>query len=402
MGDPEAKGPEPGASPAARPYRWAVLGAYMGTSIVAQMLWLTFSSLPSCSNAVFCPSTANLALLSATFPLAYIVISLPVGHLVDARGFRVSVLVGAGLLAVSGVLRPFAPSFPVLLLFQGIGALGQPFVLNSLSKLVRTWFPEKEVATATGIGTLSIFLGLALGFGLPPVLAQLLGVKGTLEVLGGVAAGALVLFVLVAREHPLYRPPVEAPSWKEMGRMLKVRDVALLCALFFVGIGIFNSVATLIQPMLGAQGVGAADAGLLGAVLIVGGILGAVVLSVVADRYRTLRRPLLLALAGSALLWAVLGVVRGLLPEALGLLVLGFLFLATLPLGLELSVRVAGRAREGAANAIVWEFAQIGGLLFIFVFEGIGESSWGWSSLFFVSAGLTLSMLALGAAMREP
>ncbi|MDE1821514.1 MAG: MFS transporter [Euryarchaeota archaeon] len=371
----------------------------MGPSIVAQMLWLTFSALPACGPAVFCQGTNNITWLSLTFPAAYIVISLPVGYLVDARGFRVSVLVGAALLALSGALRPFAPTFPLLLATQAVGALGQPFILNALSKLVRGWFPETEVATATGLGTLSIYLGLALGFGLPPVLAPALGVRSMLELYAGIAVLSFAVFFLVGAERKERPISDRSPTMREMLGSLGIRNIAVLCALFFVGIGIFNSLATYVVPVLGSRGVSASDAGLAGAVLIVGGILGALVMSVIADRYRTLRRPLLLSLLFSVPLWAFLGLVRGTLLEAAGLFVLGFFFMSTLPLGLELSVRSVGPSSEGAANAMVWEFSQIGGTVVVLGFLGFG-SAYGWGSTFWLAAGFSALMLGLGALLR--
>ena len=126
--------------------------------------------------------------------------------------------------------------------------------------------------------------------------------------------------------------------------------------------------------------------------------------TVLADRYRTLIRPLWLSLVAATLLWAVLGVVKGTLPEALGLLVLGFFFMATLPLALDLSARSVPRSAEGAANAVVWEFSQIGGFALIFVFSGLGGAPVAstWTLTFFLASGLCAVMLVLGLLLRPP
>lgn len=373
-------------------YRWVVLAAFMATSVVAQMLWITFSSLPPCSTAVLCPTTDNITYLTAIYPIVFVVISIPTGYLIDARGFRLPVLIGALCLAVSGILRPFSPSFAVLLAIQGVGAVGQPFILNSISKLVRAWFPAEEVATATGLGTLSIFVGLALGFGLTPVLASQIGAKAMLEVFGVVSVLAFAFFAAAAREPGGAFTPEKPPTFREIFGMLKVRNIALLSVLFFVGIGIFNSFATYLQPMLGARSVSASDAGLLGGVMIVGGIVGALVISVIADKYKTLRKPILGCLGLAVTLWALVGIGYGTLIESLVLLALGFFFMASLPLGLELSARSVSPSSEGAANAVVWEFSQIGGSVLIFVFDGVGLA-YGWGLTFYLAAALAAVML---------
>ena len=395
--------------PPASPRRWAVLGAFMATSVVAQMLWITFSSpLPSCDVAVFCPSPSNAVLfvnvMAATYPLAFVVVSLPVGYFVDSRGFRKAVLVGSGLLAVSGLLRPFSPNFVALLVFQGVGAVGQPFILNSISKMVRTWFPESEVATATGLGTLSIYIGLAIGLGATQAVDGALGVRNMLLVYGAVAALAFVLFIVFGHERKAGSSPEETPSFREVVGILRVRNIAILSALFFVGIGIFNAFASDLQWMLPARGIPSGLVNPLGGLLIFGGIFGALTMTVLADRYRTLIRPLWLSLIAATLLWAVLGVVKGTLPEALGLLVLGFFFMATLPLALDLSARSVPRSAEGAANAVVWEFSQIGGFALIFVFSDLGGAPGAstWTLTFFLASGLCAVMLVLGLLLRPP
>ncbi len=378
-------------------YRWVVLSAFMGPSIVAQMLWITFAALPTCSTAVLCPTGANETWLTAIYPFVFFVISIPVGYLVDLRGFRSPVIVGAALLAASGLLRPFAPTFPLLLAVQGVGAVGQPFILNSISKLVRGWFPASEVATATGVGTLSIFIGIALGLGLTPVLAEGWGIPAMFELYGVIALLAFLLFAAVARDPPGARPREAPPTLRAIVGMLRVRNIVLLSALFFAGIGIFNSFATYVEPMLEARSVPLDLAGILGGGMILGGIVGAVVLSVVSDRYHTLRTPLLAALGVSAILWALLGIVSGTVPELLVLIAVGFCFMATLPLGLELAARSVPPSSEGAANALVWEFSQIGGTVLIFVFEGVGQG-FGWTPTFFLAAVMVAVMLVLGLA----
>jgi fucose permease len=77
-------------------------------------------------------------LLSMVFPLPYISISIPSGILTDSKGYRVSVGIGVIFMAIFSVLRIFSHDFTTLLLFQACIAIGQPFVMDSVSKLVAT------------------------------------------------------------------------------------------------------------------------------------------------------------------------------------------------------------------------------------------------------------------------
>ncbi|HYM38652.1 MAG TPA: MFS transporter [Thermoplasmata archaeon] len=380
-------------------YRWVVLAAYMLTGIVSQLLWISFAPVDSVAAGVYGVSRDTIGLLSLVYLLVYVLVSIPVGYVIDASGFRRAILIGSALLALSGVARALATGFALVLAFQALGAFGQPFILNSISKLVRGWFPEKEAALATGVGTLSILLGLAFGLGLTPTLVDAVGFSGTLLLYGGISVAAFLLFYALGRESTKPAAAEERVTASRILEVLKDRNILLLSVLFFLGLGLFNAVATWIEPMVEARGLDLSLAGPMAGLMILGGIVGAVVIPGLADRYHTLRRPLLASLAVSAVLWSLLGILSGLVPIAATFLVLGFFFVAALPLGLELSARSLGGKAVGTANAVVWEFSQAGGIVFIVGFQALA-SLFGWGSLFFLSSGLVVVGLAVSALLR--
>ena len=385
------------APPAA--YRWVVLGAYMLTGIVSQLLWITFAPVDSIAAGVYGVSRDTIGLLSLVYLVVYVFVSIPVGYVIDASGFRRAILIGSALLAVSGVARALTASFALVLALQAVGACGQPFILNSISKLVRGWFPQNEAALATGVGTLSILLGLAFGLGLTPALVYAMGFSGAMLLYAVVSVTAFVLFYAFGKEStraPVVEERVTAPKILEV---LRDRNILLLSALFFLGLGLFNAVATWIEPMVEARGLDLSLAGPVAGLMILGGIAGSIVIPGLADRYRTLKRPLLASLAVSAVLWSLLGILSGLFPIAATFLALGFFFVAALPLGLEFSARSLGGRAVGTANAVVWEFSQVGGIVFIVGFQSLANPL-GWGSLFFLSSGLVLVGLAVAVFLR--
>ncbi len=380
-------------------YRWVVLGAYMLTGIVSQLLWITFAPVDSVAARIYGVSKDTIGLLSLVYLVVYVFVSIPVGYVIDASGFRRAILIGAALLAVSGIARALTTSFALVLAFQAVGACGQPFILNSISKLVRGWFPENEAALATGVGTLSILLGLAFGLGLTPTVVDAVGFSGAMLLYGGISVAAFVLFYALGRESTKGPAAEERVTGSQILKVLKDRNILLLSVLFFLGLGLFNAVATWIERMVEARGLDLSLAGPMAGLMLLGGIVGSVAIPSVADRYRTLKRPLLIALAISAVLWGLLGLLSGLVPIAATFLILGFFFVAALPLGLELSARSLGGKAVGTANAVVWEFSQAGGIVFIVGFQIVAGFT-GWGSLFFLSAGLILVGLAVAAFLR--
>ena len=63
------------------------------------------------------------------------------------------------------------------------------------------------------------------------------------------------------------------PAFEGLRHILKQRDMILLIVLFFIGLGIFNAITTWIEQMIAPRGFTIVQAGTLGAVLMVGGII---------------------------------------------------------------------------------------------------------------------------------
>lgn len=89
-------------------------------------------------------------------------------------------------------------------------------------------------------------------------------------------------------------------------------------------------------------------------------------------------------------------------PTLVGLVLfpLGFFFMATLPLGLELSAESVAKKYIGAANSILYEFSQIGALLIIILFES-AAGLYSWSAALIISAVLVLAATVLSLLLKE-
>src|SRR3954466_13546125 len=144
------------------PRRWLVLGCYALVVGMSQLLWLNFAPLLSMIQARYGVSELEAASLLLVFPLLYVVFSLPAGTLTDARGYRFTAGIGAAAMVAFASLRIFDSSFWVLFSAEVGLAVAQPFVLNPISKIVADWFSEEQGAIATGLGTMGMFLGMAV------------------------------------------------------------------------------------------------------------------------------------------------------------------------------------------------------------------------------------------------
>lgn len=142
-------------------YRWVVLALFMLMVAVNQLLWITFAPITVDAASFFKVSDLMIGMLSMSFMIVYIVVSIPASWMIDTYGIKTGAGIGALLTGAFGLMRGWAGADFNLVLMAQIGiAIGQPFLLNSITKLSARWFPLEERATAAGLGTLSIYIGI--------------------------------------------------------------------------------------------------------------------------------------------------------------------------------------------------------------------------------------------------
>ncbi|MGA2762310.1 MAG: MFS transporter [Spirochaetia bacterium] len=388
-------------------YRWLILAAFMLITGINQALWITFAPITSEAMKFYSTSDLAIGLLSLCFMAIYILIFLPSAWLIDTWGIRASVSLGAVLTAVFALTRGiFASNFTLMFISQAGIAVGQPLVLGATTKLAGRWFPADERATATGLGTLSIYLGVLLSLIVTPILTAAYGMKGML-VIGGVAAVvAALFFIVVAREKPptpVGRPEDEVRSLMLDGlrSMIRRRDFLFLLAIFFVGLGMFNGITTWIEEIVGPRGFSTAQAGLAGGLMLIGGIVGAFVLPLVSDSLRRRKPFVILALIG--LIPGLLGVTFAASYWLLlaGSFVFGFFLLSAGPVGFQYGAEMTLPAPEGTSNTLLLVAGQISGIIFIFLMDALKSPSGSMTASLLGLLGLTVVALLLAFFLRE-
>ncbi len=389
-------------------YRWVVLLAFMCVVAINQLLWITFAPITGTAASYYGVSDLSIGLLSMSFMIVYIIISIPASWAIDTYGFRVAVGIGAVLTGVFGLLRGlFAPTYALVLISQIGIALGQPFILNAVTKVAARWFPIQERATASGLGSLAMYLGIVVGMTLTPALTIRSGIAGMLITYGIVSVVAAAIFFGAARERP---PTPPCPPDQEVRSLvldglkqtLRRRDFVLLMVIFFVGLGVFNAVTTWIEDIVRPRGFSISQAGIIGGLMVVGGIVGALVLPALSDRAHRRVPFILLALAG-----ATLGLGGITYATSYGLLLasafaLGFFLLSAGPIGFQYGAEVAYPAPEGTSNGLLLLVGQISGIAFIFGMDSLKSPETGSMTLSLVILiGLMVLGLLLGTRLGE-
>jgi len=390
---------------AAYSYRWVVLLAFVLIAIMTQVLWITFAPITGAAAAFYHTSDLMIGLLSMSFMVVFILIFFPAAYAIDTWGFRTAVGIGAALTAVFGLSRGlFASNFTIVCLSQVGLAVGQPFVIGAITKVAARWFPVEERATASGLGTLALYLGPLIAMFLTPYLALRFGIPSTLLLYGVAAAAAAVLFLLVAREHPPTPAGEDARVLMLEGlkSMLRRRDFIFLMFMFFVGLGAFNSVSTWVENIIRPRGFGVSQAGSLGGVMLAGGIIGAIIVSLLSDKYRRRKPFLVIALAG--LIPGLLGITfaTSYAPLLISGFVFGFFLLSAGPIGFQYAAEITHPAPEAASNTLLLVMGQVSGIIFVLGMDALkAPGSGAMTTSLLVLAGLTVVSAVLAAIIRE-
>jgi MFS family permease len=191
-------------------YRWVVLFFYSLIQAVMQLLWITFAPITGDAAAYYNVTPLQIGLLSMSFMIVFIFVSIPASWAIDTFGIRKSVGLAVVLTGIFALMRGFYGNNYDWVLATMIGiAITQPFVLNSITTIAAKWFPLEERATAAGIGVLFQYIGIMIGMAATPFLTVEYGIPGMLKIYGAVSVIFSISFLIFVRDKPLTPPAVD-------------------------------------------------------------------------------------------------------------------------------------------------------------------------------------------------
>jgi MFS family permease len=374
-------------------YRWVVLGAFMFLNLTIQMLWIAYAPITGPAAKFYHVTDLQIGFLAMVFMLVFIPLSIPVAWVIDTFGFHKAVSIGAVLMGCLGILRGLAGADYTLVLLCTIGiGIAQPFLLNAWTKVPANWFSIKERATAVGLITLASLMGVAVSMVLTPALMD-----GGMEIpaiqllYGGLAAVSSILFIILAREKP---PTVPCPPGMEtralmldgLKHALTVKSFWLYLFVMFVGMGIFNGITTWVENIIRPRGFTPEDAGTLGALMLVGGILGAVVIPPFSDRQHK-RTPYLLLGVVLAIPW-LFGLTFAtsawlLFLSAFGV---GFFLVSLSPIGMQYAAEITQPTPEGTSNGLI-QLAGQASVVFVYIMEALKNPDGSFTPALMIAVG---------------
>jgi MFS family permease len=388
-------------------YRWVVLGVFMFINLTIQMLWIAYAPITGPAAQFYGVSDLEIGLLAMTFMIAFIPLSIPVSWAIDTYGFRKAVSVGAILMGVFGIVRGLAGDNYTLVLISTIGiAIAQPFLLNAWTKVPAQWCSIEERATAVGLVTLANLVGTALGMVLTPILIESISIPTVQLIYGGIAAFSAVLFVALARERPPTPPcppglEVRALMLDGLKHAFRVKDFLLYLAVIFIGLGLFNGINTWIENIIRPRGFTPTDAGTLGAVMLVGGLFGAVIIPPFSDKQHKRKKFLLLGIVLS-----IPGLIGLTFATEFWLLLvsafaLGFFLISTSPIGMQYAAEITQPTPEGTSNGLIQLFGQAS-VIFVYIMEALKSGDGSFTPALLLAVGLLIVSAVIITQLHDP
>ncbi len=362
-------------------YRWVILVLFALINAVVQIHWVTFAPITIETAEFYNVSAMQVGLFAMSYMIVFIFMCVPASYVIDTYGIRIGVGAGALLTGIFGLVKGiFADSFMLVMLAQFGLAFAQPFILNAVTAIGARWFPVQERATAAGLAALSQYLGIIVAMVLTPYLVQNRSMEYMLMTYGVLSVVSAIFFLIFIREQPPLPPSHETEGERisvlaGIGHIFRQRDMLILLVLFFVGLGMFNAVTSWIEQILAPKGLDCEQAGMVGALMMVGGVLGAIILPLMSDHFRRRKAFMIVAMAG-----ALPGLVGLIVADTYTVLllagfVLGFFVMAAGPIGFQYGAEISYPAPESTSQGLILWVGQISGIIFMWGMDRFRDSA---------------------------
>ena len=358
-------------------YRWVVLGVFMFVNITVQILWITYAPISGAAAEFYGVSDQQIGFLAMAFMIVYIPLAIPVSWVIDTYGYKKSVGIGALILGVFGLLRGFfaAEDYSIVLITTIGIAVSQPFFLNAYTTVAAKWFSINERAMVSGLATVATFIGIAVGMVATPPLILEYGIPSTQMIYGVITAISSVVFIVFTKESPPTPPcPPEleerALMLDGLKQMLKLKDIWYMMFVFLVGMGIFNGISTWIENIVRPKGFSFTEAGELGGFFLLGGVLGAVVIPTLSDKYR--KRKFFMLIGMILAVPGLIGIIyaSSYWPMVISIIALGFFMVGLAPVGYQYAAEITYPAPEGTSNGLLVLAGQVS-VVFVYAMEAL-------------------------------
>jgi MFS family permease len=370
-------------------YRFVILGVFMLITVAIEIQWLTHAAVARPAELFYSgqfnpASFFNIDFIAMVYMVVFLVMSFPASYVIDTFGVRVGLAIGSVLLGIFSLGKAiFVQHFTGVVLAQTGLAIAQPFILNAVTAVTARWFPLTERGMAAGLLALAQYIGIIIAMLVTPALIGSdpdqagygSGFGKMLWIYGSISLAAALLCLVFMRERPHGSGTQEGQRYaffRGIRHILFQRDMIITILLFLIGLGIFNAISSMTDSIAEHAGVRDSD-GLIGGLMLIGGIVGAIIIPTLSDKYR--RRKLFLVICMLGMVPAVSGMAfAGSLAHdpasvytisLVSAFILGFFVMSAGPIGFQYAAEISSPAPESASQGILLWVGQLTGMVFV-------------------------------------
>jgi len=196
------------------------------------------------------------------------------------------------------------------------------------------------------------------------------GIQGMLKVYGVLALVFAVAYLIFVKEKPP-TPPAEIDTERTLvfdglKHIFKQKDMILLLIIFFFSLGMFNAVTTWIEQIIAPRGFTIVQAGNLGGLIMIGGIIGCIIVPPIADKIRKRKIFVILSLVLTLPTLVVMSFTTSYALLLVSGFIFGFFFLSVGPIIYQYSAEICYPAPEATSQGLLILAGQISGIIYIF------------------------------------
>lgn len=374
-------------------YRWLILLSLMTLILSVGLQWMNMAPVGRVANLYYQDQVSTrfsnpVELLSLAYLVIFVIASIPASYMIHRLGIVISIRIASGMILFGSLGKwIYLANFPVVLFCQILLALAQALVLNSITEIVSRWFPIRERGMAVGMASAAQYFSLGIVMFLSPLMVATKagepnygsgfeGMMGTYAIICSVFALVAVFFI---RENPptpssILEKEEDVSFLKSFKAINKISSLRGLMIIFSVGWGVLVTLLVKIDAISELLGFPDSD-GRLGIVVIIGGVIGAVLLPSLSDRWRKRKAffvfcnlctiPGLLLLVFSNELGSLFFTSHTF--SLIGAFIIGFCLLSSIPIGSQYAAELGHGISEEIIQAMLLLFSQVSGAVILII-----------------------------------
>ncbi|KAG5936295.1 hypothetical protein E4U60_002668 [Claviceps pazoutovae] len=366
--------------------RWIGLSALTLMNIIVSWNWLTFAPVADISATYYGVSKTAINWVSIAFFLAFVAV-FPVTIAILHRGPKLAFMIAAVLIILGNWIR-YAGSasstqghYAYILVGEILIGFAQPFTLAAPTRYSDMWFTNRGRVAATALTSLANPLGGALGQLVNPLWAKEPADISKMVLYVSIistACSILAFFVPAAPPTPV-GPAAETPKLNLKASfkvLLHSLELWLILIPFFIFVGCFNSISSLLSQLMVPYGFSNDEAGIGGAILIVTGLAFSAITSPLVDRSKNFCLALKIFVPIIGLCYVIFiwmpetGSVVG---PYIVLAVLGAASFSLVPIALEFLTELSYPLSPEVTSTVAWAGGQLLGAIITIVSDALTE-----------------------------